>query len=428
MTDTATILDASTPPAPAPRVADRALRARAARVVPAGGMYGHQAVRFAGLPANYPQFFAGGEGAHVQDVDGNRYLDLMGSWGPVVLGHRHPVVEAAARAQAELGDCLDGPGERMVELAELLTATVADADWAMFAKNGNDATTMACTVARAATGRRTVLKAVHAYHGASPAFTPLLTGTTPADRAHLVQFTYNDLAAAEAAAAEHDGDVAAVIVTPHLHDGPGDQQLVDPGFARGLRALCDRIGAVLVLDEVRAGFRLDLRGSWADLGVSVDLSAFSKAMANGYAISALTGRDALREAAGSIFVTGSFWTSAVAMAASLATIRTLAETDGTGVMAARGTQLVQGLRARAASAGLQVSVSGPVQMPLLRFADDADLALARTFAAGALDRGVYLHPSHNWFVSAALTEAHVDTVLDAAEGAFADVRDALEHA
>ena len=123
---------------------DQELRERARAVIP-GGMYGHQAAP----GAAYPQFMRGGRGARVWDVDGNEYVDLMCSYGPVVLGHQHPAVEAAAAEQARLGDCQNGPAPVMVELAELLVRTVHHADWAMFAKNGTDATTMCCTIARA---------------------------------------------------------------------------------------------------------------------------------------------------------------------------------------------------------------------------------------------------------------------------------------
>ena len=170
-----------------PLAADAALRQRAAAVIP-GGMYGHQSA--AGLPAGFPQFMARGRGARVWDADGNEYVDLMCSYGPVILGHRHPAVEAAARAQQEQADCQNAPSARMVELAEALTATVAHADWAMFAKNGTDATTLALMIARAATGRRTILAARGAYHGAAPWCTPRPAGTTPGDRAHLAYFTY----------------------------------------------------------------------------------------------------------------------------------------------------------------------------------------------------------------------------------------------
>jgi len=160
------------------RTADNALRARAARVIP-NGMYGHLSVRL--LPAEYPQFYDRGRGARVWDVDGNEYVDLMCSYGPVILGHHHPRVDAAARAQQLAADCQNAPSPRMVELAEALTATVAHADWAMFAKNGTDATTLALMIARAATGRRKILAARRSYHGAAPWCTPRPGGVTPED-------------------------------------------------------------------------------------------------------------------------------------------------------------------------------------------------------------------------------------------------------
>ena len=147
--------------------ADRQLRERARAVIP-GGMYGHQAAP----GAAYPQFMRAGRGARVWDADGNEYVDLMCSYGPVVLGHRHPAVEAAAAEQAAVGDCMNAPGTVMVDLAELLTQTVRHADWAILAKNGTDATTMCCTIARAQTGRSKILVATGAYHGAAPWCTP----------------------------------------------------------------------------------------------------------------------------------------------------------------------------------------------------------------------------------------------------------------
>src|SRR5437879_3913068 len=138
------------------QTADAMLRARARLVVP-GGMWGH--LNAARLPEGYPQFFASAQGCRVRDVDGREYIDFMCSWGPVVLGHRHPEVQAAAEAQAAKGDCFNGPGEVMVELAEDLVAMLPHADWAMFQKNGADATTSCVTIARAGTGKRKVLVA-----------------------------------------------------------------------------------------------------------------------------------------------------------------------------------------------------------------------------------------------------------------------------
>jgi glutamate-1-semialdehyde 2,1-aminomutase len=398
---------------------DRRLRERARAVIP-GGMYGHQSA--VSLPPAYPQFMRGGRGARIWDVDGNEYVDLMGSYGPVVLGHQHPRVEAAVAAQAALGDCQNAPGPVMVDLAELLVRTVRHADWAMFAKNGTDATTMCCTIARAQTGRRKILVAAGAYHGAAPWCTPRPAGTTPEDRANLGYYTYNDLASARRAAAEAGDDLAAILVSPFKHDAGYDQELVDPAFARGLRALCDATGAALILDDVRCGFRLHLGSSWEPVGVDPDLSAWSKAIANGHPLAAVLGSDAFRGGAQQVFVTGSFWFSAVPMAAAIATITALGEENAVEAMARTGSALREGILAQARSWDLPVRYTGPAVMPYLTFAGDRDYELANVFAAQALRGGVYLHPRHNWFVSAAMTGADLALALEATDQAFAAVR------
>jgi glutamate-1-semialdehyde 2,1-aminomutase len=402
-----------------PRSADRRLRERARSVIP-GGMYGHQAA--GPLPAEYPQFMRSGRGARIWDVDGNEYVDLMCSYGPVILGHRHPAVEEAAAAQAALADCQNGPGEVMVELAELLVETVEHADWAMLAKNGTDATTMSCTIARAQTGRRRILVATGAYHGAAPWCTPRPAGTTPEDRVNLGHYTFNDLASAQAAVAEAGDDLAAIVVSPFKHDAGFDQELVDPAFARGLRALCDATGAALILDDVRCGFRLHLGSSWEPVGVAPDLSAWSKSIANGHALAAVLGSDAFRDGARGVFVTGSFWFSAVPMAAAIATIGALRADRAVEAMEQAGTVLRDGILAQAHSWGLDVRYTGPPVMPYLTFAGDTDYVLGNVFAAEALRRGAYLHPRHNWFVSAALTGDDLALALSATDQAFAAVR------
>jgi glutamate-1-semialdehyde 2,1-aminomutase len=399
--------------------ADRRLRARAAAVVP-GGMYGH--LNAAQLPPGYPQFFASGEGAVVRDVDGNEYVDLMCSWGPIILGHKDPAVDAAVREQQRHGDCLDGPTPLFVETAELLVDTIAHADWAMLCKNGTDATTLCTAIARAATGRRKVLVARGAYHGSASWSTPGTSGVTAEDRANTGYFEYNDLASVEAAvAAAGEPDVAAIMVTPLRHDLRRDLEAATPEFAAGLRAICDRIGAVLAIDDVRAGFRLAVGGSWEPLGVQPDLSAWSKAIANGHPLACVTGADALREAASTVFTTGSFWLAALPMAAAKATITQLRETDAHERMGRAGRRLRAGLAAQAAAHGLEVTLSGPVEMPFMTFAGDVDFARAALWAVAAIDHGVFAHPFHNWFLSAALTDELVDRALTGTDHAFAAV-------
>jgi glutamate-1-semialdehyde 2,1-aminomutase len=403
-----------------PRSVDADLRRRARAVIPAG-MYGHQSA--APLPAEYPQFMRAGRGARIWDVDGNEYVDLICSYGPVVLGHQHPAVEEAAAAQAELADCQNGPGAVMVELAELLVRTVGHADWAMFAKNGTDATTTCVTIARAQTGRDRVLVATGAYHGAAPWCTPRPAGVTTADRVNIGHYTFNDLASV-VAAVEAGPAPAAIVVSPFKHDAGFDQELVDPEFARGLRELCTRTGAALILDDVRCGFRLHLGSSWEPIGVQPDLSAWSKAIANGHPLAAVLGSDAFREGASRIFVTGSFWFSAVAMAAAVANIRALRAERAVETMDRLGRELRAGIMAQAAARGIEVNYTGPPAMPYLTFTGDRNHEQASAFAAAAMRNGAYLHPRHNWFISAAMTQADLGRALIATEAAFAAVGEA----
>jgi glutamate-1-semialdehyde 2,1-aminomutase len=398
------------------------LRERALKVIP-NGMYGH--LRTARLGPDYPQFMARGEGARIWDVDGREFIDLMCTFGPILLGHAHPEVDAVAAEAARRGDVLNGPGPEIVELAETLVAQVPHADWALFAKNGTDATTLALTAARATTGRRAVLMARGSYHGIGGwALPPEAAGTTPEDHANTCFFEYNDIDSVEAAAAQAGEDrVAAIVCTPYRHDVFRDQEDVDPQFARDVRELCDRLGAALIIDDVRCGLRIDPRGSWEAIGVRPDLSAWSKSLANGYALAAVLGNDRFREGAGAMTATGSFWFAAAPMAAALTTLRILRETDGVATMRASGTRLQEGLRAQAAAHGLEVSVTGPPQMPLLQFARDPDFKKALAWANACARHGVYLHPVHNWFLSTAHDEETIDAALERTDEALAYVRD-----
>src|ERR1700683_1802704 len=168
---------------------DRALRERAEAVIP-NGMYGHQSVR--ALPDNYPQFFARARGARLWDADGNEYLDFMCGYGPNLLGYAHPKIDAAAAKQQQLGDAMTGPAPVMVELAEKFVAMIGHADWAIFCKNGTDATTMAMMAARALTRKRKILVATKAYHGAAPWCNPFPSGTVPEERVHILHYEYNN--------------------------------------------------------------------------------------------------------------------------------------------------------------------------------------------------------------------------------------------
>lgn len=394
---------------------DQALRARAARVIP-GGLWGHLSI--ARISPRYPQFFTRAAAGHIWDANGREYVDLMLSWGPIVLGHHHPAVDAAVARQAALGDCLNGPAPVLVELAEKMVARTPHADWAMFQKNGSDATTGCVTIARAGTGRRKVLVARGSYHGAVPWCSPSVVGVTAEDRAHVASFEYNDPESLREAAHAARGDLAAVIVTGFRHDNIRDQEMPTREFAHAARAVCDEAGAALIVDDVRAGFRIHRGGTWETVGVRPDLAAWSKAIANGHALGAITGNERFRDAATRIFTTGSFWCAAVPMAAAVATLDALDNEDAIARTVALGTRLRTGLDAAARRHGIGLRQTGPVQMPLFLFDDDPDFRKGIAFCDAALDAGAFLHPRHNMFLCAAHTEADMDLVIAAAEAGF----------
>ena len=399
--------------------ADAALRERARAVIP-NGMYGHQNASF--LPPNFPQFFSRGEGAHLWDADGNRYIDYLCAYGPILLGYKHPAVEAAAAEVQESGDCFNGPSEQIVELAELLVEITPWADWAWFAKNGTDATVYAASIARTATGKNSILRARDAYHGASPIWMAK-DRETPAEG--ILEYDFNDLNSVRAAFDAADGDAAAVVVSAFRHDVGIDQELPTAEFARGLREFCDEKGLVLILDDVRGGFRLDLAGSWAPLGVDPDLSAYCKAIGNGHPISALMGRDSLTEAVAATFGTGSYWFTAAPMAAARATLETMQEIDGVAQLERIGNALRDGWQQAADAHGVGIRQTGPVQIPLMTFDGDdfskREAPRAYRFSAELADRGVYLHPVHNGFLSTAISDEDIAHTLEASDEAFAVV-------
>ena len=235
----------------------------------------------------------------------------------MILGYRNPSIEAAVDAQRKKGDTMTGPSALIVELAERFVTQIGHADWAMFEKNGTDATTLCCTLARAVTGKRKLLVAKGAYHGAAPWCTPSPKGVIEEDRSHLAHFVYNDVASLEAAVEAARGDLAGIVVSAFKHDASVDQALPTAMFARAARRLCDDSGAALILDEVRAGFRLSLDTSWSSLGVAPDLSAWSKAIANGYPLAAVLGTDRFREAATKVYFTPDYQADAIAVAQAL---------------------------------------------------------------------------------------------------------------
>lgn len=398
------------------------MQARAERVI--AGAAGRERLHlYDRFLAEYPWFVVSGEGATVTDVDGHQLIDLMGSYGPNLLGHRHPFVEQAAQRQRSLGDSMGAQAPVAVELAELLCARYEPIDWVFVGKNGSDATSYALRVARLATGRSRVLIAEASYHTAHDWGTLFDAGVPEPHRRLTSRFTYNDPDSLRAAIDAVDGDVAAIMITP-FHQGFFQMPtLPDPVFVDAIGREARRAGAVVILDDVRAGMRMHPSGgSYAHIGLEPDLLCFSKTLANGRALSVCGGSGSLREAADQVGYLGTFFAGAVAQAASLATFQAFDAEGSFDRMMAVGARLDAGLVDAGAAAGLDVALHGFPTMALVSIGgDDIGRYLAHVWSTAMLRRGVLVHPMQPWSLCAALTDDQVDTVLERAADAFVDV-------
>ncbi|MFD9538609.1 aspartate aminotransferase family protein [Streptomyces sp. NPDC060022] len=358
------------------------------------------------IPGEYPVYGRRASGAYVEDVDGNRYLDFLLAYGTVILGHAHPAVTEAAVQQIREGSAVSMPHALQPELTRRLVECIPHAELALLLKTGSDATGAAVRLSRSFTGRDVVLR--WGYNGWHDWCANRREGIPESVGATVDTFEFNDLDSAERAFRRHPGQVACVIVMPFEVDPP------DPDFLPGLRRLSDRHGALLVLDELRTGFRLGLGGAQEHFGVRADLVTLGKAMGNGYAISAVTGRADVMRCLGDVHISSTYYANALPMAASLATIEELAGTDALRRVAAMGARLMDGLGRAVAEAGLEAEAAGVPQMPFLRFTspDPARRELAKkVFFTSTIRQGVLFHPNHHWFVSAAMTEADIDLAI-----------------
>jgi glutamate-1-semialdehyde 2,1-aminomutase len=395
---------------------------KAARLIPCG-IYGHFSPAPLIPPEHYPFYAEKAAGSRFTDADGNEFVDYMCAYGPMVLGYNHEGVDRAAAEQRRKGNCLSAPSPVMVELAEKLVDTVAIADWAYFAKNGGDVTTYATMVARKATGRNKIVLINGGYHGVAP-WTQGYGhhGITEDDGRHIIRIPWNNIPALEAAIAQNPGDIAGFMSSPYHHPTFVDNEMPADGYWQNVERLCRKHGIVLIVDDIRCGFRLDIRGSNEYFGFKPDLICFCKAIANGYPISALVGVDAIKNDAAKVFYTGSYWFSAVPMAAAMANIDEMKRIDAVGLMLAYGEKLRDGLIAVAKRHGFDLKVTGHPSMPYLRLTDDPSLMLHQKWCGECTRRGAFFTSHHNWFVSAAHTREDLDLTLQIADEAFEAVK------
>jgi glutamate-1-semialdehyde aminotransferase len=355
---------------------------------------------------NFPAFVARAEGAHVWDVDDNRYVDFLLGYGPVILGHNHPEVQRAVRAALDEAVC-QAPfwSPTQLALVERLVEVIPGAEMAYLLRTGSDATSCAVRIARISTGRSQIIRA--GYNGWHDWSSPRSAGIPAEVRALTTVVPVGDLAAMKAAVAAAGSDLAAIVTMPYEHEAP------DPDHLRAVGRLAASAGAVFVLDEVRSGFRIALGGAQEAMGVRADLACFSKAMANGYSISAVTGSANLLRRLAETKVSSTFFANRAEQAAALATIGELDRTRPFARINALGTTLAIELNAIFAAASVPLEIVGHPASPHLRSSDELDPAFLHRLAEGCARHGAIIHPTHQWFLSAAHTETDVEVLVEA---------------
>ncbi len=399
--------------------------ARAVKVIPSG-IYGHQGpAEGCFIPVDaFPMFSQRAKGSYFWDVDGNRFIDYMCAYGPNVLGYCDEDVDAAARKQMELGDCITAPSTKMIDFAELLVDTVASADWAFFAKNGNDVTTLAVLTARAYSHKKKIVFFKGYYHGVAPWTQKVdYAGILEEDVCNNLYVDWNDYEQLERVFQENKGQIAGLIAQPYMHGNFQDNQFPADGFWAKVRKLCTDNDVVLIVDDVRAGFRLDLAGSDHYFGFEADLICFCKALANGYNVSALCGKDFLKNTVSSLTYTGSYWLSAVPFAAGIACVEKMRRLNLPKLLQEKGEKLRDGLLAAAKRYQFDLHFTGAPALFYLRIADDPSLALHQEWVAECVKRGVYFTNHHNHFLNASLTDGDIAETVAVAEEAFEVLRE-----
>ncbi|MTQ96726.1 glutamate-1-semialdehyde 2,1-aminomutase [Pseudoflavonifractor sp. BIOML-A6] len=409
----------------------------AKRVLPGGVNSPVRAFRAVGMA---PRFITRADGAYIHDADGRSYIDYVCSWGPMILGHNHPAVREAVEEAVKDGLSFGAPTEREVEIARLMVELVPNIEMVRMVNSGTEAVMSALRLARGATGREKLIKFEGCYHGHSDcmlvnAGSSALAGGHPSSAGvpvgaakDTLTAQFNDLQSVEVLLNENAGEVAAVIVEPVAANmgvvGPA------PGFLEGLRALCDKHGALLIFDEVITGFRLALGGAQEFFGVRADIVTFGKIIGGGMPVGAYCASRALMEQVapcGSVYQAGTLSGNPVAMAAGLAQLRYLkAHPEVYSGINGYAARLADGLREIAARTGTGVRINqvGSVLSPFFTpddvntFTDakGSDVGKYARYFAGMLERGIYLAPAQfeAMFVSAAHSGEDHRRTLEAA--------------
>lgn len=349
---------------------------------------------------NFPSFIERARGARVWDVDGNEYIDFLLGYGPVILGHGHPAVQSAVATAMDQAVCqapLWAPAQ--LELITLLTRIIPGAQMAFVLRTGSDATSCAVRIARIETGRDRIVRG--GYNGWHDWANDISAGIPSATRATVDAFRLGSVEALETAFGSGE-DVAAIVLMPYEFEMPNRNLIVRA------RELAHSTGALLILDEVRSGFRVALGGVQQLLDVEADLVCFSKAMANGYCISAVTGSERLLRCLEQTKVSSTFFANRMEQAAAIATITELIRDPPFDHLARLGALLTSGFDSALNRHSVDGRMVGHPASPYLQFESTVPAELVRRTYEACARRGVLLHPTHQWFISAAHTESDIE--------------------
>ena len=387
---------------------------KAKKVIP-GGIFGHYkyAVRESG-----PKFFSKSEGAYFWDLDDNRYVDLMCGYGPSILGYNHPEVEEAFKSSSDKGNTVSIASPVMVDLASKLVDMVDIADWALFGKNGGDATSLAVMIAREFTGKKKIIKIDDGYHGVAPWMQDKnRPGVIASDSEHVIKIKWNDLEELENLLGQGNNDIACFISSPYDHPVSRDNSLPNEGYWEKVTSLCKAHGILTIVDDVRSGFRINLKGSNVAFGFSPDMICFGKAIANGHPLASLVGKEEIKTAAERVYFTGTQFFSAPPMAAAIATLNELEKVDAPTKLIDYGKKLNARLEEVASEKGFNLVSSGVPSMPYYRL-EGQSFETHIKWIDECVKRGVYMLSYHNHFISLAHKEEDIDFIESAARQAF----------
>ncbi|MET0661258.1 MAG: glutamate-1-semialdehyde 2,1-aminomutase [Steroidobacteraceae bacterium] len=421
------------------------LFSEACRYIPGGVNSPVRAFRGVG---GEPVFIERAAGAHIYGADERRYIDYVGSWGPMILGHAHPTVIRAVQERAALGLSFGAPTQLETQVARRLCELVPSMELVRMVSSGTEATMSALRLARGFTGRDKIVKFEGCYHGHSDSLlvkagsgaltlgVPTSPGVPAELAAHTITLAYNDIAQVQQLFSDMGREIACIIVEPVA--GNMNCVLPVPGFLQALRAVCDQHGSLLIFDEVMTGFRVALGGAQALYGIRPDLTTLGKIVGGGMPVGAFGGRrDVMEKLAplGPVYQAGTLSGNPVAMAAGLATLDGLAESGFHARLLARTLQLVNGLEEAAKRASIPFSTTHVCGMFGLYFTSDSpvryfrqvmacDVERFKRFFHGMLEEGVYLAPSafEAGFVSGAHTEEDVAQTIAAAQRVFAKLK------